>query len=323
MTDYTPLPDDQEDRWDDAFEDELTSPGDPSMADYPQVIAYVTNELTPSERLLIEQRRQTDPRFAALLTSVTTLWQTPLPVPPRDVEAGWAAIQRKAAAARTSAAAIDPRPAQQPQIVPPRASRLPVRRWRSARTWLTLAAVFLLGVVGLEVVRHQLYPAYYYHSGAVAPNVTLPDGSQVQLAPGSYLGTDHGFPTRSRTVYLFGQAHFTVAHTSAHPFVVTVPGVSTRVLGTVFTLQADTTATVRIAVSQGRVALETADSSGHWHAMQVLTAGEAVQVSRMEAWLGQAGYAIGNAGVPFREAMQFGVTLRRAVIQMGARAAHQ
>lgn len=77
-------------------------------------------------------------------------------------------------------------------------------------------------------------------------------------------------------MYLFGRAHFTVAHTSTHPFVVTVPGVSTRVLGTVFSLQADTTPTVRIAVSQGRVALETVDSVGHWHALQVLDAGDAV-----------------------------------------------
>lgn len=42
----------------------------------------------------------------------------------------------------------------------------------------------------------------------------------------------------------------------------------------------------------------------------------------MEAWLGQAGYAIGNAGVPFREEVQFGIALRRAVIQMGAKATH-
>lgn len=305
------------------WQDDLLLHDDPSMSDYPQVIAYVTNELSPSERALVEQRREIDPAFAALLTAVTTIWQTPLPVPPRDVDAGWAAIQRKAAAGKTIAPAVDPVPATQQSPTPrSSATRSVVPRWRSSRTWLTLAAAVLLGVVGLEVVRHHLYPAYYYSSGTVATSVTLPDSSHVRLAPGSYLGTAHGFPTRSRTVYLFGQATFTVAHTSAVPFVVTVPGVSTRVLGTVFSLQADTSPTVRVTVTQGRVALETADSSGHWHAMQVLDAGDAVHVTRLEAWLGQAGYAIGNAGVPFRRAMQLGVQLRKAVLQAGAAAAH-
>ena len=328
MIDGMQPPEDRDDVRDEDLDDALHPVVDPSLSDYPQVIAYVTNELTLADRAVVEQRRATDPTFAALLTGVRTIWQTPLPVPQRDVDAGWAAIQRKAAALQLSALASDS-VLDATSARPPQMTRLPathagkVRRWRSARTWLTLAAVLFLGVFGLEVVRHQLYPAYYYQSGAVATNVTLPDGSQVQLAPGSYLGTAHGFPTRSRTVYLFGRAHFTVAHTTTHPFVVTVPGVSTRVLGTAFALDADTTPTVRITVTQGRVALETADSTGHWHAMQVLTAGEAVQVSRMEAWLGQAGYAIGSAGVPFREAMRFGVALRRAVIQMGANAASQ
>lgn len=287
-----------------------------SATDTQLLIDYLTGELPSSARTRVEQRFATDAPFATLAATVTKIWQTPLPTPVRDVEAGWAAIQRKAAALRTTSASGA---ARTPLVF--RRDR-PIHRWTKPRTWLTLAAVVLLGVVGLDVVRHQLYPAYYYRSGTVATAVTLPDGSHAQLAPGSYLGTAHGFPRRSRTVYLYGQATFTVAHTSAIPFVVTVPGVSTRVLGTAFSLQADTAPTVRVHVTQGRVALETADANGHWHAMQVLNTGDAVQVTRLEAWLGQAGYAIGQAGVPFRQAMQIGVQLRKAVIQAGAAAAH-
>lgn len=298
------------------FRDDDASDARTPDQDYQELVEYLANELDPAARQRVEQRLASDPTFAALAAVVTPIWRAPLPVPPRDQAAGWAAVQRKVAAIRAA-------------DTPPQLSvhSTPVRRrsgwgWTTPRRWLAVAATLVVVLIGVQGVRHALYPAYYYKSTTVATTVTLPDGSQVQLAPGSYLGTEHGFPTRNRSVYLFGHAHFTVAPTSAVPFIVTVPGVSTHVLGTQFTIEADTIPTVRVAVTRGKVALETADSAGHWHALQVLTAGDAVQIPRIEAWLMQAGYAIGGAGVPFREAMHLGVILRRAAFQAGAAAAH-
>jgi len=289
-----------------------------SDRDWQQIVDYMAGEATPAERLVIEQRLRTDPAFATLAATVAPVWQTPLPVPRRDLDAGWAAIQQHAAERR--AVRADAPVASQhatPALHPPAARR----RWTASRRWLAIAATVLIAAAGLRIVRQQLSPTYYYRSGATAIAVTLPDSSHVVLAPGSYLGTQRGFPTRTRTVYLFGQAHFTVAPNTRIPFVVTVPGVGARVLGTTFTMTADTTAAVRVSVTTGAVAMERCDSAGHWYPLQVLKAGDALQIPRMETWLAQAGYALSAAGVPFFQAMHFGTVLRGAVIRLGASAA--
>jgi ferric-dicitrate binding protein FerR (iron transport regulator) len=290
-----------------------------SDQDWQQIIDYMAGEATPADRLAVEQRLRTDPAFATLAATVAPVWRTPLPVPTRDLDAGWAAIQQKAAARRT-AAAITPIAPQHPTPAPTR--HTPRHRWTSPRRWLAIAATILVAVAGVRVLHQQLSPTYYYRGGTTATAITLPDSSHVILAPGSYLGTEHGFPTHTRTVYLFGQAQFTVAPNPRIPFIVTVPGVGARVLGTIFTMDADTTASIRVNVTTGAVAMEHTDSLGNWHPLQILKAGDAAQIPRMETWLAQAGYALNAAGVPFFQAMHLGTVLRTAVIRLGASAAN-
>ncbi|HXC24276.1 MAG TPA: hypothetical protein VNU46_00065, partial [Gemmatimonadaceae bacterium] len=78
--------------------------------------------------------------------------------------------------------------------------------------------------------------------------------------------------------------------------------------------------TVKVDVQQGAVELAMRDSAGHWYQRKVLTAGEAGHVLRLESWLSQAGYDLGNAGVPFGEAMRIGRALQDAAIRAGAEA---
>lgn len=80
--------------------------------------------------------------------------------------------------------------------------------------------------------------------------VTLADGSVAVLAPATTLSVT------GRNVELRGEALFTVSHTSEAPFTVTADGVTTRVLGTVFSVRkyAEDKA-VQVAVAEGRVAV--------------------------------------------------------------------
>jgi len=80
----------------------------------------------------------------------------------------------------------------------------------------------------------------------------LPDGSYVQLAPGSRLQA-FAHPG-DRTVWLEGRAFFAVTHDPAHPFVVRTPAGDAAVLGTRFDLRADSL-NLELVVVEGRVEL--------------------------------------------------------------------
>ena len=197
--------------------------------------------------------------------------------------------------------------------------RSPIR-WNS-RQWLAVAATLIATLVTKDIARAYLRPNYQYQGGLAGSTIVLPDSSVAVLAPGSYLGTERGFPKITRTVYLFGDAHFTIIHNSRIPFIVQVRGASARVLGTTFHMQVDTTPHVRVDVTRGSVSIETCDSAGHWHQVNVLTAGQAIHIPMLAIWMAQAGYTISATGMPIREAAHIEEALRRAAIRLGAAAA--
>ncbi|MFC0513902.1 FecR family protein [Mucilaginibacter angelicae] len=67
--------------------------------------------------------------------------------------------------------------------------------------------------------------------------IQLPDGSRVWLNMGSKLTYSNDFGTDQRRVSLVGEAFFDVVKDPQHPFVVTTPTISVRVLGTKFNLR--------------------------------------------------------------------------------------
>jgi ferric-dicitrate binding protein FerR (iron transport regulator) len=107
-----------------------------------------------------------------------------------------------------------------------------------------IAAIFLLPLVSAGMV-------YFYtqHTNAAAagseltecfvPNgkirmVTLPDSSQVLLNAGTVLIYPSSFGAQARTVYLNGEACFTVSRNETKPFIVKTTDMDIEVLGTVF-----------------------------------------------------------------------------------------
>jgi transmembrane sensor len=72
----------------------------------------------------------------------------------------------------------------------------------------------------------------------VPRRVTLPDGSLVQMSPGSKIRFDNSNNTSSREVFLEGEAYFDVAHDASRAFYVYAGNVITKVLGTSFVVRA-------------------------------------------------------------------------------------
>ncbi len=91
-------------------------------------------------------------------------------------------------------------------------------------------------------------------------SLTLPDGSQVILGPGSVLTLAEGFGGNERRMTLAGEAFFAVVHDDAKPFIVVANGVDIRDIGTAFVVHSDAGG-VRVAVTEGVVELTAARQS--------------------------------------------------------------
>lgn len=92
----------------------------------------------------------------------------------------------------------------------------------------------------------------------VAEIVFLPDSSKVTLQPKSRLKFLTSFPASRREVYLEGEAFFEVQHDSTRPFFVYANEVTTKVLGTSFTIKARRDESkITVSVRTGRVAVST------------------------------------------------------------------
>jgi transmembrane sensor len=67
--------------------------------------------------------------------------------------------------------------------------------------------------------------------------ITLPDGSRVWLNSGSKLVCNFDYGSKCRKISLLGEALFDVVKDEKHPFIVTTPTISIKVLGTRFNVR--------------------------------------------------------------------------------------
>jgi ferric-dicitrate binding protein FerR (iron transport regulator) len=144
-------------------------------------------------------------------------------------------------------------------------------------TWRVAAAILLLLATGavLYFAQHVFTPAeesvavhnfgQKYTGIQLIENktniprlVTLDDGSEVTLQPGSELRVAGEFTHNKREVYLTGEAFFHVKRDTLRPFLVYANEVITKVLGTSFTVKAHKGARqTTVAVMTGKVSVST------------------------------------------------------------------
>lgn len=84
--------------------------------------------------------------------------------------------------------------------------------------------------------------------------INLPDGSTVVLNENSKLEYPPDFSSKTRDVYLNGEAYFDIKHNPLKPFIVHTGSISTKVLGTAFNIQAYRSQPfVEVTVTRGKV----------------------------------------------------------------------
>lgn len=102
---------------------------------------------------------------------------------------------------------------------------------------IVASILILLGIGSAIYMRNKLQPAQMYVVASGIRNIesiSLPDGSEVQLGPGSSLTYPAKFTKKRRCITLKGQAFFSVAKDKQHPFIVHTQQMDVQALGTAF-----------------------------------------------------------------------------------------
>ncbi|MBL0938262.1 MAG: FecR domain-containing protein [Gemmatimonadaceae bacterium] len=138
-----------------------------------------------------------------------------------------------------------------------RRSAAPARR---RAPWRALGFAAAAGLVAMLVMRDRkpdapTFAQEYRTEVGNTDTLTLVDGTQVVLAPGSTLKLADTYAAGARDLTLDGAAHFTVTHDASRPFVVHVGAVAVRDIGTAFTVKSMAEGGVAVVVTEGRVAV--------------------------------------------------------------------
>jgi len=163
-----------------------------------------------------------------------------------------------------------------------RASEEPLARlyfWRYAR--IAASLIFLLGTgyyfytlqqaPRAPMVVQKSPPAFHAVENftADARRVILPDGSIVQMSPGSRIRYSTKTDAPARELFLEGEAYFDVSHNKARPFYVYAGNIVTKVLGTSFIVRAaGKNQKVTVSVKTGKVSVYSLSTA---HKKTVLT----------------------------------------------------
>ncbi len=108
-------------------------------------------------------------------------------------------------------------------------------------------------IAQLKVVRND---------GKANLKVALPDGSAVNINPGSLIKYKEKFDDVKREIYLEGEAFFSVAKNKQRPFIVYSKDISTTALGTSFTIKAyKEDKNVTVTLYTGKVVVKQTDAT--------------------------------------------------------------
>ncbi|MDD4644806.1 MAG: FecR family protein [Bacteroidales bacterium] len=138
-----------------------------------------------------------------------------------------------------------------------------------------VAAVLLLLICSGVLLFHQMNTHIIRNKELTAKTVLLPDGSHVDLGPGSKLVYSSKFMNGSREIKLTGEAYFDVTVDPEHPFIVVAGYAKIKVTGTKFVVNASPrNEEIEVSVKSGNVLFYNSDTLNKNSFRMGLVAGE-------------------------------------------------
>lgn len=201
---------------------------------YELILKHLNNEISKKEQILLKKELSNDRQLKKSFTSLSNFWENFFPKPIshsiiKKTEKKLGFTYRLGSATKN-------------------------------RTWLTIAATLLL-IVSLSFSVFQTFKPKQnltlneYGCGASeVKEIILSDGTKVWLNSSSLLIASEPFVGDTRSVKLFGEAYFEVAHNEEQPFEVQTRNLKTKVLGTHLNVVAYPTDEIHeISLYQGKV----------------------------------------------------------------------
>lgn len=181
---------------------------DPNQLPDPRLLAHFSGQARPEDEAWAQQFKEEQPEEYAAFLRIWEMSGRITPMPAVDTAAEWNRFKGI------------------------------FKKEQTFPSWLRIAAsvAILLGLGWWGM--NQLMPTTHFEAPAYAHlDVTLDDGTFIQLAPGASLDVLDGFNQSNRPVHLHGKAYFKVAKDPSKPFQITGVHTTTTVLGTAFDLE--------------------------------------------------------------------------------------
>ncbi|MBL0889620.1 MAG: FecR domain-containing protein [Gemmatimonadaceae bacterium] len=225
----------------------------PHDADTALLDRILAGSATSDDQARLDTWLAADRRHAALLKALreahaTAGTTTAFATTASATDAAWQALQERMGHAADRDATV------RPIHTAPGVRR--AAQTRGLPTWLRVAAVLVVGVIGGVLWRNATASQEYTAPLGQRISMTLPDGSRMTLAGGSSARVPRSFGAGSREITLQGEGHFDVVHDTTQPFRVRAGNVLAEDVGTRFVVRAwPEVGGVEVAVEEGIVAL--------------------------------------------------------------------
>lgn len=222
--------------------------------DWDRLARYVSGESGAAERADIERWAASSDANRAMLESLKRRWKVAGEGTSWNVDAAWAKLAPRLRNEKGDTPVVDIRDRMVARSPWTRASRL-VPLAAAAVLLVAVAVRMRPGTTGtlggpVALVTNEL------RTGAGEQrSFELSDGSTIVLGAASNVRIADGFGTTTREVFLEGQAFLRVVHDSTRPFIVNAGGTRAIDLGTAFEVRAYPNEGVRVAVTEGLVAV--------------------------------------------------------------------
>jgi transmembrane sensor len=233
----------------------------PTPPSWDEVAAFLAGELARDRAQAVSTWLSEHGQDAALVAALGASVERYGAERAREVESD---VEVEVALARVRSSMLRPAPRVGRGATPGKTQEArPRPTWRLSSPWLRAAAAVAVAVGAIWWSWAHNAPPGTMEAREIAAGVgevrrvTLPDSSEVLLAPGTRLIVDAGFGGRARgvTIPAEGEARFVVRHDAGRPFVVRAGQAIVRDLGTVFVVRRGPDGSARVVVSEGSVRL--------------------------------------------------------------------
>lgn len=237
---------------------------DPEKPSYRVLARYLANECTEQEREIIERWEDKNNENHLAMQKIKRIWdvstgEQQMQQEWMDIEQDWHTLQEKIGLLDDSRSPIHAKGSYSPDR-PSKPGAL--------QQFMKVAAIFVVMALASFFAYNNWYEAEPIAQESVLKeistangqrvNLTLSDGTGILVNSGSEIKFPDTFQPDKREVFLEGEAYFNVTENPEAPFIVHTKGMTTKVLGTSFSVRAySEDPNVSVVVEEGRVALST------------------------------------------------------------------